>query len=149
MLGRSGEAVKANSFGAGGRLVLAVFGRRAATFDATTGNQLTTLAGNFSAISPDGSVAVSLRGSTVSVVDLETGVGTVLETGSPDPIDAVRFVPDSSLLVAEDPEGIVVRVLRCAICASDDELLRRARATLAVVSTFHPHPPPIAVAQTG
>ena len=95
-----------------------------------------------------GSVAVSLLGGT-RVVDLKTGVGTVLETGSPDPIDAVWFVPDSSLLVAEDPENLVVRVLRCAICASDDELLRRARATLAVVSTFHPRRPTSDSAATG
>jgi WD40 repeat protein len=148
-IGRPGEAVKAYAFGAGGRLVLAVFGRRAATFDAGTGQPVATVTGDFDALSPDGSVAVSVAGGAVSVVDMTTGVATALQTGTPNPITAVDFLPDASDLVAEDTDDQVVRVLRCAVCASEDELLRRARATLAVVSSFRPRPPPISFAETG
>jgi WD40 repeat protein len=148
-LGRSGEAVNAYAFGAGGSLVLALLGGRAATFDATTGKPLTTVAGEFSALSPDGSVAVSLPlDGTMKVVDVKTGVATLLQTGSASAISAVRFGPDSSLIVAEEAKGSVVRVLRCPICASDDELLRRARATLAAVSGFQPSRPPISISAT-
>jgi WD40 repeat protein len=148
-LRRSAESVKAFSFAADGRLVEALFGDRAATFDAATGKPLASLGGKFSALSPDGSVAVSVQSGTVRVVDLKTGVATVLPTGSANPITAVQFGPVSSLLLAEDTKGGVVRVLRCAVCASDGELLRQARSTLGFVSRFDPRRPPVAVGVTG
>jgi WD40 repeat protein len=148
-IGRPGESVKGYAFGAGGRLVLALFGKRAATIDAATGTPVATVNGDFAAVSPDGSVAISLGGGAVSVVDTQTGVATALQTGTPNPIAAVHFLPDSSDLVAEDNNDKVVRVLRCAICAPEDELVRRAQATLAVVSAFHPRPPPVSFAETG
>lgn len=149
-LSRAGELAKAYSFGAGGRLVLALFNERAATFDALTGKSLTDRPGDFSALSDNGSVAVSARpDGTVEVVDLKTGVATVLQTGGAKPITAVHVGPDSSVIAAEhedheDRASSVVRVLRCEICAPADELLRRARATLALVSGFNPSRPPIA-----
>ncbi len=149
-LGGSGASVKAYAFGAGGKLVRALFGRRAATFDAATGKRRSAVAGEFSALSPDGSVAVSLPlDGTVKVVDLKTGLATGLKTGTANPITAVHFGPNADTIIAEDAKGSVVRVVRCPICASDDELLRRARATLAVSSSFHPRPPPISYSFTG
>ena len=137
------------SFGAGGRLVLLTFADRAATFESATGKPVAAIAGRFDALSSDGKIAASARqDGTVYVADVRSGAGTILQTGVATPITDLAFGPTPALLVVHDADNRV-HVLRCGVCVADDQLLRRARATLTPTAAFHPKQPQIAVGSVG
>ncbi len=142
-LGRAGEIVEGHSFSKDGRLVLVTFeDRRAATFSAADGSPVLSLDGSFAAISPDGTLAAAAGDDgSVTVVDLATELRVAVQTDTAEPLVSASFGPTPGLIVAADATGDV-HVLRCAICASEGELLARARERLALVSRFQPRRPP-------
>ncbi len=84
--------------------------------------------GDFAAISNDGAFAAALgNDGSVEVVELATKLGVAVQTDTASPLDSISFGPDPGLLVGADQQGDV-HILRCAICAAEDELLARARA---------------------
>jgi WD40 repeat protein len=151
-LGKTGETADWENdlenrfaFGNRGRLVFALFSDRAATFDAADGSEVDSTPGSFDAISPDGRwAAVANTDGTVGVVDLQTGSRVAIPTDTATKLTYVTFAkPD--VIVATDANGNL-HVLPCVICAPENELLRRARTTLARISRFHPrHPTPAVI----
>ena len=79
----------------------------------------------------------------INVVDLATGTRATLQTDTAVRLTSVSFGPTADVIVAQDVEGDV-HVVRCEICASEDELLRLARSRLAVVSRIEAKRPPVA-----
>ena len=144
-LGRAGERVDGLSFSRDGRLVLVTFeDERAATFGAADGSPVSSLTGSYAAISPDGALAAAVRDDgRVDVADLATGLRVAVQTDTGKPLTSASFGATPELLVVTDSGGDL-HVLRCAICAPEDELLTQARARLARVSTFDPQRPPVA-----
>ena len=145
LLGRPGEEIESATFGGDGRLVLAVFPNRAAVLSALDGELLSGVAGSFArgALSANGAfAAVPRTDGALDVVELETGTRTTLGTDTGLGLTSALFGPASDLIVTRDEAGDV-HVVRCAICASDDELLALARAQLRVVSRIEAAPPPV------
>ncbi len=142
-LGRAGEIADGYSFSKDGRLVRVIFeDERAATFSAADGSPVSSLAGRFAAISPDGTLATAARDDgSVVVADLATELSVAVQTDTAESLVSASFGPTPGLLVAADATGDV-HLLRCAICGSEAELLTRAREQLALVSRFHPRRPP-------
>ena len=145
LVGRPGEQIESAAFGAGGRLVLAVFPKRAAVLSATDGELVTAVAGSFErgTLSRDGAfAAVPRTDGALDVVELSTGTRTTLRTDTGLALTSALFGPAPDLIVARDEAGDV-HVVRCAICAPDEELLALARAQLRVVSQIEATPPPV------
>ncbi|MGE5688931.1 MAG: TIR domain-containing protein [Pseudomonadota bacterium] len=132
------------TFGEAGRLVLLTSADRAAVFRSSDGSLVRSVEGAFDAISPDGALAVRAEDDGgLTVVDLRTGTRATLQTDTALLLTGVSFGPTPDVLVVADREGDV-HVVRCAICASEEELVSRARATLARASRVAPRPPPVA-----
>jgi WD40 repeat protein len=130
-------------FADGGGQILVAFDDHVATFSAANGARVSSVKGSFDAISSDGTIAATARkDGSVEVVDLMTGVRVGVQTDTAEPLTSVAFGPNAGLLVARDEQNDV-HVLRCAICATDDELLAHAHATLAVLSRFKPKTAPL------
>ena len=149
LLGRQGEEAGEFAFGNGGRLALATFSDRAAVFSAADGKLLSSVDGPFDggAVSSNGELAaVPKTDGAIDVVDLATGTRATLQTDTAVRLTSVSFGPTPDVIVARDVEGDV-HVVRCEICASEDELMRLARSRLAVVSRIEAKRPP--VAETG
>ena len=141
-LDRRNDYVSDYAFVDGGRRVQVRFQNRAATFDAADGRQLSSRAGTFEAVSDDGTIGVVLpEHGGLDVVELKTGLTVSLPTDTASSLTSATFGSTPDVLVARDARGDV-HVIRCAICAPDDELLRRARATLDRVAK-QPSQPPI------
>jgi WD40 repeat protein len=142
-LDRTNEGLTGYAFGNGGRLVLVRFDERAATFDAGTGAPLSSRPGSFAAISDEGRFGVKLSDSgSLEVVELGTGMAVAVQTDTGLPLTSAAFGPTPEVLVVADDRGDV-HVLRCSICAGDDELLADARATLELLTTSRPKRRPI------
>lgn len=138
-LGGADEVASAG-FGDHGRLVLVVFGNRAAVFDAADGRPLRSLPGTFDAIAPDGDLAA--KGTDDGVVEIAAfanGVQTALPTDTTLPLSNLSFVSDSSTLLATDANG-AVHLIHCPVCAGNDVLLARARALLAALPAVRQPP---------
>src|SRR5262249_28365655 len=132
------ELVDDVGFSKDGRLVLVRFRNRVATFSGADGSPVSSLAGHFAAISPDGALAAAANDDgSLDIVDLATKPRVAVQTGTAEPLDTAAFGPTPGLLVVGDEVGDV-HVLRCAICDSESALLARARTKLALVSLFHP-----------
>jgi WD40 repeat protein len=146
LLGRKGEEVDDFAFGDGGRLTLATFPDRAAVFSAADGKLLSSVPGPF-----DGGVvfsngelaAVPKTDGGIDIVDIATGTRVTLQTDTALPLTTVSFGPTADSLVARDEQGDV-HVVSCEICASEDELLTRARSRLAVLSRIEAKRPQVA-----
>jgi WD40 repeat protein len=146
LLGRRGEEVDEFAFGDGGRLALATFSDRAAVFSAADGKLLSSVAGSFDGgvVSSNGALAaVPQTDGAIDVVDIATGTRATLQTDTAVRLTSVSFGPTADVIVARDAEGDV-HVVRCEICASDDELLTLARSRLAVLSRIEAKRPPVA-----
>jgi len=145
LLGRRDEELETLTFGDDGRLALATFSDRAAVFSAADGGLLSEVAGSFDrgALSPDGTlVAVPRADGAVDVVDVATATRTALRTDTGVGLTSALFGPTSDVIVARDAAGDV-HVVRCEICASEDDLLALGRSRLAVVSRIEATPPPV------
>jgi WD40 repeat protein len=145
LLGRRGEDVDEFAFGDGGRLALATFSDRAAVFSAADGKLLSSVAGSFDGgvVSSNGALAaVPQADGAIDVVDIATGTRATLQTDTAVRLTSVSFGPTADVIVARDAEGDV-HVVRCEICASDDELLTLARSRLAVLSRIEAKRPPV------
>lgn len=156
------RGVTSMAFGDRGRLVLLTSTKRAAVFQGEDGKLLSSTPGSFGrsvkpahskalilyragGISPDGSIAASARqDGTIVVTDLATETRAAIQTATALPLDTLTFGPTSTLLVARD-RARDVQVVHCEICTSEDDLLSRAQARLAVVSRYQPRRPPVTV----
>lgn len=146
ILGRQGVEVGKFAFGDGGSLALATFSDRAAVFSAADGTLVSSAAGSFDdgAVSSNGALAAAPKSDgAINVVDLATGTSATLQTDTAVRLTSVSFGPTADVIVAQDAEGDV-HVVRCEICASEDELLRLAQSRLAVVSRIEAKRPPVA-----
>jgi WD40 repeat protein len=146
LLGRKGEKAQEFAFGSGGRLALATFSDRAAVFSAADGKLLSSVDGSFDggAVSSSGALAaVPKSDGAIDVVDLATGTRATLQADTAVRLTSASFGRITNVIVARDAEGDV-HVVRCEICASEDELLRLARSRLAVVSRIEATRPPVA-----
>jgi WD40 repeat protein len=145
VLGRPDDEIGAFAFGDGGRLVLATFSDRAAEFSAADGTLRSSVAGSFGRgdISSNGAFAAApLTGGAVDVADIATGARVILQTGTGISLASVSFGPTADVIVARDAAGDV-HVVRCEICASDDELLALAHSRLAVLARIEAKRPPV------
>ena len=145
VLGRPDDEIDAFAFGDGGRLVLATFSDRAAVFSADDGAPVSSVAGSFDsgAVSANGAFAAApLAGGAVEVMDIAAGTRVLLQTGTGIRLTSVAFGPTAATIVARDARGDV-HVVRCEICASDDELLTLARSRLAVLAQIEATRPPV------
>jgi WD40 repeat protein len=145
LLGRRDEEIAELGFGDGGRLALATFSDRAAVFSAEDGRLLSSVSGEFAggALSDDGTFA-ALPGEdgAVEVVDLAAGTRVALQTGTGVRLTDLSFGPGAGLIVARDEAGDV-HVVRCEICAPDEELLGLARSRLTVLVRIAAEHPPV------
>jgi WD40 repeat protein len=127
---RKGQVIDTFRFSRDGRRILAVFGEHVAVFDAATGERLARVPVVLGALSDDGMFAAQpRRDGTVDVVDVKTGVRVNLPTDTTTPIDSVAFGATSDVLLLGDENGDA-HVLRCPVCASDEEVVARAKASL-------------------
>ena len=76
-------------------------------------------------------------------MDIAAGTRVLLQTGTGTRLTSVAFGPTTATIVARDARGDV-HVVRCEICASDDELLTLARSRLAVLAQIEANRPPVA-----
>ena len=145
VLGRADDEIGAFAFGDGGRLVLATFSDRAAVFSAADGTPVSSVAGSFDGgdVSSNGAFAAApLAGGAVDVADIAAGTRVVLQTGTGIRSPASPSGRPPTSIVARDAAGDV-HVVRCEICASDDELLTLARSRLAVLAQIEATRPPV------
>ena len=127
-----GKAATSAAFGAGGRLVLVVYERRLASYRASDGSPVVSVARtgrqNAAAISPDGKLAAEARDDgSLDLVELQTGDAVRLQTETSESLTTVSFLPGREALVVGDRTG-AAHLVRCPVCADDDVLLARARA---------------------
>ncbi len=144
-LGRPGEEIDGFAFGDGGRLALATFSNRAAVFSAADGTLLSSVAGSFDggSVSSNGALAAAPGADgAVDIVDFATGTRATLQTDTAVLLTSVSFGPTADVIVTRDAEGDV-HVVRCEICASEDDLLALARSRLAVLSRIEAKRPQI------
>ena len=145
LLGRRGEAVESLGFGDGGRLALVTFSGRAAVFSAEDGRQLSSVSGEFAggALSGDGTFA-ALPGAdgAIEIVDPAAGTRVALQAGTGLRLTDLSFGPGAGLILGRDEAGDV-HVVRCEICATDEELLGLARSRLAVLARIEAEHPPV------
>ena len=120
------------------------FAGLAAVLRATDGSLLSSANGSFDAISRDGTLAASAGvDGSLAVIDLDTGVRVTIQTDTALPLHSVSFGPTSDVLVVGD-QGGDAHLIRCDVCAPDDELAVRARARLSRLARFTALPPPVA-----
>ena len=75
------------------------------------------------------------------MTDVKTGVRVNLPTDTTTPLDSVAFGATSDVLLLRDENGDA-HVLRCPVCAGDDDLLARAKASLELQSQLRRARPP-------
>ena len=145
LLGGREEEIAELGFGDGGRLALATFSGRAAVFSAEDGRLLSSASGAFAggAVSGDGGFAAfPAEDGAVEIVDLAAGTRVALQTGTGVRLAHVSFGPRAALIVGRDEAGDV-HVVRCEICAADEELLELARSRLVVLGRIEAAHPPV------
>ncbi len=145
LLDRRGEEVEGLGFGDGGRLALVTFSGRAAVFSADDGRLLSSVSGAFAggALSDDGAFA-ALPGEdgAIEIVDPAAGTRVALQAGTGLRLTNLSFGPGAGLILGRDEAGDV-HVVRCEICAADEELLGLARSRLAVLARIEAEEPPV------